>query len=141
MDEVRAASLARQRFLMTMLLAFAGAGLLLAVVGVYGVMAQLARRRTREMGIRIALGAQGAAVRWLVVRRGLTLVTLGLALGVGAALATTGTMRALLYEVTPVDPVTFAVVAVLLLLTAITATWIPAVRASRADPAATLREE
>ena len=78
---------------------------------------------------------------WLVVRRGLTLVTLGLALGVGAALATTGTMRALLYEVTPVDPVTFAVVAVLLLLTAITATWIPAVRASRADPAATLREE
>jgi putative ABC transport system permease protein len=141
MDEVRAASLARQRFLMTMLLVFAGAGLLLAVIGVYGVMAQLARRRTREMGIRLALGAEGAQVRWLVVRHGLGLVVLGLGIGLAAALLATRAMRAFLYHVTPADPATFIGVPLLLVLTALAATWIPALRASHTDPAATLRED
>ena len=82
MNDVRAQSLARSRFLMTLLFCFAGAGLLLAVVGVYGVMAQVARSRTREMGIRIALGAQSGSVRWLVVREGLALTIAGVASGV-----------------------------------------------------------
>ena len=90
MHEVRGESLARERFLTTLLLLFASVGLALAVVGVYGVMAQMARRRSvREMGIRLALGAQANDVRWLVVRNGLRLVVTGLVIGVsGCALAT-----------------------------------------------------
>jgi putative ABC transport system permease protein len=141
MADVRSASLARQRFLMMMLLVFAGVGIALAVVGVYGVMAQYARGRSREMGIRLALGAQRVQVRWLVVRRGMWLVGAGLAAGIGVALAATRFMQAFLFDVTPVDPVTFVAVPLLLLLTAAAATWLPALRASRADPVATLREE
>ena len=141
MDDIQAASLDRQRFLMTMLLVFAGVGLLLAIVGVYGVMAQFARGRTREMGIRLALGARAGDVRWLVIRHGLRLVLAGLAVGVAVALLATRTLQALLYHVTPADPVTFVVVPVLLLCTAAAATWLPAARASRTDPAVTLRDE
>jgi predicted permease len=139
MDAVQAASLATQRFLMTLLLVFAGTGLLLAVVGVYGVMAQVAKRRTREIGIRIALGARAPEVRWMVVRHGLRLAGIGLAVGVAAGLVGTRAMRALLYAVTPGDPTTFVFVPVLLLITASAASWLPAVRASRADPATVLR--
>ena len=141
MSAVRAASLARQRFLMTMLLVFAVVGIALAVVGVYGVMAQYARARSREMGIRLALGAQRSEVRRLVVRRGLGLVTVGLVAGIGVALLATRFMQVFLFDVAPVDPVTFVAVPLLLLLTAVAATWLPALRASRADPVATLREE
>ena len=141
MADVRSASLARQRFLMTMLLVFAAVGVVLAVVGVYGVMAQYARGRSREMGIRLALGAQREQVRWMVVRRGMWLVGAGLAAGIVAALAATRFMQVFLFDVAPVDPVTFVAVPLLLLLTAVAATWLPARRASRADPAATLREE
>ena len=89
MNEVRARSLARERFLTTLLLVFASVGLALAVVGVYGVMAQMARRRVREMGIRLALGAQANDVRWLVVRNGLRLVVTGLVIGTAGALLAT----------------------------------------------------
>lgn len=141
MDEVRAASLARQRFFMTMLLVFAGVGMVLALVGVYGVMAQLERGRRREVGIRIALGATATEVRWMIVRNGLRLVALGLGAGVVVALFATRAMRALLFGVTPGDPPTFVAVPMLLLAAATLAAWIPAVRASRADPMASLREE
>lgn len=141
MDDIRARSLANQRFLMTMLLVFATIGLLLAIIGVYGVLAQVARRRTREMGIRIALGASAAGVRWLVVRQGLALVAVGLAIGVVGALAVTRGLTALLYHVAPADPMTFIAVPVLLALTGLAAAWMPALQASRADPAIALRSE
>jgi putative ABC transport system permease protein len=141
MDAIRLGSLARERFLMTMLVVFAGVGLLLAVIGVYGVLGQVARRRTREMGIRIALGSPIGSVRWLVVRHGLGLVLVGLAIGVSAALLATRGLAALLYHVAPVDPVTFLAVPLLLALTGIAAAWIPALQASRADPAHALRSE
>jgi ABC-type antimicrobial peptide transport system permease subunit len=141
MAEVRRASVATQRFLMTLLLVFAVTGLLLAVVGVYGVMAQVAKGRLREMGIRMALGATRSTVRWIVVRHGLRLAGMGLGLGLAGALVGTRAMRALLYAVTPSDPATFLAVPALLLVTAAVAAWLPARRASRADPVTVLRAE
>ncbi len=141
MDGVRATSMARERFLMTMLLLFAVVGMVLAIVGVYGVLAQLARSRTREMGIRIALGAQGGDVRWLVVRHGLRLTIAGLVIGSLAALLATRALGGLLFRTPPSDPLTFTVVALLLTATSVLASWIPALKASRADPALTLRGE
>jgi hypothetical protein len=135
METIRVKSLGRERFLMTMLVIFAGVGLLLAVIGVYGVLAQVARRRTREMGIRIALGSPIGQVRWLVVKHGLGLVTLGVAIGISAALIATRGLAALLYHVAPADPVTFVAIPLLLALTGVVAAWIPALQASRADPA------
>jgi len=141
METIRDKSLARERFLMTMLVLFAVVGLSLAVIGVYGVLAQVARRRTREMGIRIALGAPAGQVRWLVVRHGLALVSAGLAIGVAAALLATRGLAALLYHIAPADPTTFIAVPIILALTGIAAAWIPALQASRADPAIALRSE
>jgi putative ABC transport system permease protein len=141
MATVRSASLARQRFFMTMLIVFASVGLVLALVGVYGVMAQLARGRRREVGIRMALGATVAEVRWMIVRNGLQLVAFGLAVGVVGALFAAQTMRVFLFNVSPGDPPTFVAVPLLLLVASVAAAWIPAVRASRDDPAHTLREE
>ena len=122
-------------------MSFAGVGLALGLVGVYGVVAQLARRRTREMGIRIALGANPAQVRWLVVRHGVLLTGLGVAAGVGVALGVTGAMRTLLFQVAPADPATFLAVPLLVLATAALASWLPAARASRADPCDVLRAD
>ena len=141
MSEVHGQSLARERFVTTLLLVFAGVGLALAVIGVYGVLAQLARRRTREMGIRIALGAPAARVRWLVVRHGLQLVLVGLVIGTSLSLVATRGLRTLLYHVAPADPLTFVAVSALLALTGVLAAWLPAVQASRADPAVALRAE
>jgi predicted permease len=140
-NEIRAVSMAQERFLTTLLLLFAGVGLALAIVGVYGVMAQMARRRVREMGIRIALGAQANDVRWMVVRNGLKLVVVGLAIGTAGAFVATRAIQTLLYGIAAKDPLTFAVVPTVLVLTAILATWMPASYASRADPATALRAE
>ena len=131
MEVLWSRSVASQRFFMTLLLAFASVGLALAIVGVYGVIAQVARRRTKEMGIRIALGARATHVQWLIVRHGLRLVLLGLALGIAAAFGATRAMRALLYEVAPSDPLTFLTVPLLLV---ITAPPLPGSRHARATP-------
>ena len=141
MERVRDESMARARFLTTLLLMFAGIGVLLSVVGVYGVLAQVSRNRTREMGIRIALGARSTEVRWLVVRHGLGLTLAGLIVGGAGALLTTKAMSKLLFGVAPNDPATLVGVGMLLALTSIAASWLPAVRASRADPAVTLRSD
>jgi len=141
METIRYTSLARERFLMTMLSVFAVVGLTLAVIGVYGVLAQVARRRTREMGIRIALGSPVGEVRWLVVRHGLTLVAAGLAIGLAVSFLATRGLSSLLYHVAPADPVTFVAVPLLLALTGVAAAWVPAIQASRADPAVALRAE
>ncbi|HXS24863.1 MAG TPA: FtsX-like permease family protein, partial [Gemmatimonadales bacterium] len=141
MEQLRSSTLARQRFITILLLTFAGAGLLLSTVGVYGVIAQMARRRTREMGIRIALGAPVGRVQWLVVNQGLRLVGFGVLLGTVAALGATRVMRSLLFGVSPTDPLTFVLVPAILAAAALLASWLPAARASRTDPASTLRFE
>jgi predicted permease len=141
LERLRDQSLARARFLTTLLFAFAVIGLVLSVVGVYGVLAHVSRNRTREMGIRIALGAQAAQVRWLVVQQGLRLTALGLVVGGLVALFATRAMTKLLFNVAPNDPLTIAGVASLLAATSICAAWIPALKASRADPSVALRAD
>ncbi|HEX2189455.1 MAG TPA: ABC transporter permease [Longimicrobiaceae bacterium] len=141
LDGVRADSIARQRFLMALLAAFAGVALVLALVGVYGVLAQAVRQRAQEMGIRLALGARPRDVLWLVVRHGLALVAAGIGVGLGAALVATRAVESLLYGVRPTDPPTFAAVAGLLALAGLAAGVVPALRASRTEPATVLRAE
>ena len=111
------------------------------MVGVYGVTAQASRQRLPELGIRKALGAQDRDIVWLTIRRGLALVGMGVALGVAGALIATRAMAGMLYGITPNDPVTFAVVALLLTTAGLAASWLPARRAARVDPAHTLRAE
>jgi putative ABC transport system permease protein len=127
--------------MMVLLLAFAGVGVVLAMVGVYGVISQLARQRAREMSIRLALGATSDGVRWLVVRHGLTLAAIGTVVGLGVAAIATRALQSMLFGVGAIDPVTFLVVPVLLTVTAFVASWIPASRVARADPAVALQAE
>lgn len=141
MASVRRAAMARPRFMMALLLAFAGVGLVLAMVGVYGVMAQLARQRSHEMSVRLALGASGGEVRWLVIRRGLALTAAGVAVGTGLALGATRALKSMLYGVGAADPLTFALVPCFLAGAALAATWLPASRAARSDPAVVLQAE
>lgn len=141
MSSVRDAALATRRFVLTLVVVFASAGLLLAVIGVYGVMAQLARGRRREIGIRVALGAPIAGVQWLVVRRGLVLSVLGVGIGLVGAAAAMRAVQAMLYGVTPFDPVTLVGVSLVLAVAAMAASWLPARQASRVDPSVTLRAE
>jgi predicted permease len=134
-------SLARRRFSMTLLTIFAGAALALAVIGIYGVMAFLVSQGTREMGIRIALGATPRGILTLVLGQGALLAAAGLAAGLGGALALTRLMRSQLFGVEPHDPITFAVIAAGLALVALMACAVPARRAARTDAIAALRAE
>jgi len=139
--EVWRSSMAREEFLLTLLGVFAAAALLLATVGVYGVTSQVARKRTHEIGIRIALGAGGMDVLRLILGRGLAVVAIGLAIGVGGALVATRALRAFLYGVEPTDPLTLAAVIALLAAVAALACYIPARRATSVDPMMSLRAE
>ncbi len=139
--EVWRASMAREEFLLSLLTAFGVAALLLAGVGVYGVTAQAARRRTQEMGIRMALGARGADVLGLMLRQGVGVVGAGLAVGYAGALLATRSMTSLLYGVEPNDPGTLGAVGALLAAVALAACWLPARRATRVDPVRSLRGE
>jgi putative ABC transport system permease protein len=139
--QLMAAPLARPRFSTLLLGAFAAVTLLLATVGIYGVMAATVRQRTRELGIRLALGATAGEVRRLVLRQGVRLALWGCALGSGGALIGSRALRSMLFEVSPTDPVTFVVVVGLLLGAATLACCIPARQASRVDPVNTLRVE
>lgn len=141
MSDVHGAAMSRERFISTLVLAFALTGVVLALVGVFGVLAQLVQARSREMGIRLALGAQQSQVKWLVVRNGATLLGVGLAAGLLGALGVTRVLTTLLYEIAPTDALTYAGVAVLIAIAGTVAAWIPARRASAADPAVTLRAE
>ena len=141
MADVRAGSLSRDRFLMTLLSMFGVLGVVLAVVGVYGVVAQLARSRLREMGIRVALGARGRSVQWLIVRRGLLIATFGIAVGAFGSFFGAHVLARLLYGVAPNDTATLVSVVVALVVAALLASWIPALRAGRVDPVTVLREE
>jgi putative ABC transport system permease protein len=134
-------SLARQRFSTLMLGAFAGFALLLAAVGVYGVMSWLVSQSTHDIGVRIALGAEPANILGLVVRQGMELAAIGVAAGLIGALALSRAIASLLFGVTATDPLTFTAVALILGLVAFTATVIPARRATSVDPMVALRDE
>jgi ABC-type antimicrobial peptide transport system permease subunit len=118
---------------------FGGLALALASIGVYGVMAYSVSQRTRELGIRLALGATGNEVRGMVLRQGLSLTAMGIALGVAAAMLLSGLVTDLLYGVSAMDPLTFVVIPVILIGVAAVAIYIPARRASRVDPVVALR--
>jgi putative ABC transport system permease protein len=141
MSEVMSISLAAQRFNTLLLGVFAGVALLLASVGLYGVLAFSVAQRTREIGIRMALGAQARDVMRLVLRQGLTLSLLGIAAGVCVSLAATRVLAGLLYGVAPTDPATFVAVALALVTVALAACFIPARRAMKVDPMVALRYE
>ncbi len=141
MDEVVLGSLARRRFTLLLLAAFAVTGLLLAAAGIGSVVSYTVAQRRRELGIRLALGARPGGVRNLVLRGSLGTVAVGIAVGLGASLALGRTLGSLLYGVAPSDPATLGAVAGLLAAVAATAAWLPARRAVRIDPIETLREE
>jgi putative ABC transport system permease protein len=141
MREHLAAPLARPRFSAALLFALAAIAVALAAVGIYGVMAAFVRQRTREIGVRLALGAQIADVRRLVVRRGAALLLVGIATGLLAALAGTRLLAALLFGVSPTDPATLAAVAGTLILVGFAACYLPVRRATRVDPMVALRAE
>jgi predicted permease len=141
LDQVVAESIGERRLTLMLLGLFGGVALLLALVGIYGVTAYGVSQRTREMGIRLALGAAPGAVRWLVLGEGLRLAGLGLVAGLGLALAGGRVLRSQLYGVGSADPATYLALSIVLLLVAAAATWIPARRATRVDPAIALRAE
>jgi putative ABC transport system permease protein len=141
MDERLSNSVGARRFNLMLLGAFAGLALLLAGVGVYGVISYVVTGRTHEIGIRMALGAQSSDVLRLFIKQGMTLVLLGVGLGLFGAFALTRVMTSLLFAVGAKDPLTFAAVAVLLSLIALLACYIPARRAARVDPLIALRHE
>jgi putative ABC transport system permease protein len=141
MTDIRTRSVGDRRFTMFVLGGFAVLGLLLAAIGIYGVLAYSVARRTREIGVRMALGAARRRVVRMVLRDSLAPVVAGSAVGIVAALVTTRLMRSMLYGVTPTDPTTFAVVTAILLGVALVASAVPALRAARVDPIVALREE
>ncbi len=141
LEEVISASVAQRRLTLVLLGSFAGVALLLTAIGLYGVIAYVVTQRTREIGIRMALGANRGSVLALVLRQGMTLAVLGVALGVPAALGLTRVLTSLLYEVKPGDPLTVSGVSLILLLVALLACWLPARRAAKVDPMEALRYE
>jgi putative ABC transport system permease protein len=141
MQQVEDGSLAGRRFQMLLIAAFAGSALLLAALGMYGVLAYSVARRTNELGVRMALGARQGAVMAMVLRQAITPVLLGLAAGIVCALALGRIIAGLLFSVSPSDPKTIAGVAVITIAAALAAAWVPARRATRIDPLIALRYE
>lgn len=141
MEERLGASLGQRRLSATLLAAFAAVALVLATVGIYGVISFSVRQSTREIGIRVALGAQRGQVFRAVIGQGMALAAVGLALGTAGAVAATRLLERLLFGVTPHDPAAFAAAVFLLAGTAFVACWLPARRAMRVDPALALRHE
>lgn len=141
MEQVTVESTARTNFNMILLSIFAGVALLLAAIGIYGLMAYSVQQRTHEIGIRMALGARAGNVLLLVLREGLSLAGAGIVLGVLGAAWLTQAIKSLLFRVSPNDPLTFAFVGALLLFVAAAATYVPARRATKVDPIVALRYE
>jgi predicted permease len=141
MEQLIGASLARQRFLSFLFGIFAGIALLLACIGIYGVLAYLTRQRTSEIGVRMALGASAHDVMWLVLRQSLKMIAVGVGLGMIAALAAGRLLRHLVEGMGPINAATYAMMISLLVLAALLASFVPALRASLIDPVKALRQE
>jgi predicted permease len=141
LDAAVGEAVARPRLLAVLLGLFGTMGLVLGALGIYGVLSYLVTQRTREIGVRVALGARPSSVLGMIVGRGLRLAGFGVVIGIAAALALTRVMQGVLYGVTPTDPLTFVGVAVALLAVAAGASWIPAWRATKVDPLVALRAE
>ena len=141
MADVMSASVGRPRLYTAVTAVFAAGALLLAMVGIFGVVSYVAAQRTREIGVRMALGAQRREILALVVGQGMRPVAVGLLVGVVTAIGVTRFMSKLLFHVRPLDPVTFVAMTVVLAAVALLACWIPAARASRVDPLTSLRTE
>ena len=141
MNEVIADSLGQRRFAMIVLGAFAAAALLLASLGIYGVISYLVGQRTHEIGVRVALGASRRQILTLVLGHGMKMTLAGVVLGLILAFGLTRLIRTMLYGVGATDPMTFALIAVLLTLVALVACYIPARRATKVDPLVALRNE
>ena len=141
LEEIQARSMAQTSFALVMLGIAASVALLIGVVGIYGVIAYAATQRTREIGVRMALGAQTGDVRKMFLRHGLSLTATGIVLGIGVAVVLTRVMSAFLFGVGPMDPMTYAVVSGVLAAVALLATYLPARRASRVDPIVALRAD
>ena len=141
MEDVFRSATSRTSFTMALLGAASGIALLLGLVGIYGVISYVVSQRTREIGVRIALGATGASVRGMVVRHGLALAAVGVGIGLVAAGALSSVLATILYGVSALDPLTYASVAVALVGVSLFASWVPAMRASSIDPARALRAD
>jgi ABC-type antimicrobial peptide transport system permease subunit len=139
MDQIVSRSTSRERFNTLLMTTFALAALVLAAIGIYGVMAYAVQQRTREIGVRMALGAQPATVQWMVVQQGMRLAIIGVFLGVAAAYGLSRYMSTLLFGVEARDPLVFFGVPLLLAVIALVAVWVPARRASGVDPLGALR--
>jgi predicted permease len=140
MGEVVSRSTSRQRFHMLLMSTFGGVSLVLAAIGIYGLMAYSVEQRTQEIGIRMALGAEQSNVRGMVMRQGMTFAVIGLVLGIGGAFGLAKQLSSFLFGVTAWDPLVFGTIPVVLLVTAVAAIWWPALRATRVDPATALRQ-
>jgi ABC-type antimicrobial peptide transport system permease subunit len=141
MDEIAALSVSRQKFNMWVMTVFGGCALLLAAIGIYGLMAYSVEQRTQEIGIRMALGAQASQVRRMVVSQGMILALVGVAIGLAASFGLARLITTFLFGVTAKDPFVFAGVPLLLAAVALFAVWLPARRASKVDPLIALRYE
>jgi ABC-type antimicrobial peptide transport system permease subunit len=141
MEQAVTQSIAPRRFSMLLLTVFALVALALASLGIYGLLSYAVAQRTREIGVRMALGAQSGDVVKLVMGQGMKHALIGVAIGLVASLALTRTMKTLLFGVSATDPITFAAIALLLTVVALLACWIPARRATKVDPLIALRSE
>ncbi|HEX4067808.1 MAG TPA: ABC transporter permease [Acidobacteriaceae bacterium] len=141
MQDLYSQSLARTSFTLAMLAIAGSMALALSIIGIYGVISYSVSQRTREIGIRLALGAQRSTLSWMFVRSALILTAIGMVIGLAAATALTQSMRALLFGITPLDPLTFATVPLVLATAALLASYLPARRAAAVDPVETLRAE
>ena len=141
MEELEATNIARQRLNMLLLLIFGGAGLLMAAIGVYGVMSYSVQQRTQELGVRMALGAQASNLRNMVIRQGMTLTLIGVLVGAAGAFWLTRFLTRFLFEVKPLDLISFIATPLVLGAVALFSIWIPALRATRIDPMTALRVE
>jgi predicted permease len=141
MNEIEALNTARQRFNMLLLIVFGSSGLLMAAIGVYGVMSYSVQQRTQELGVRMALGAQASNLRNMIIGQGMLLAGLGVVLGIGGAFWLTRFLASFLFGVKAWDPMAFVVTPTLLIVVALLAVWVPAKRATRVDPMTALRLE